>query len=99
MPTSEELFVLAERCAARLSQDGSIRHLPSFSDAEEQCEAEYEALLVAVHEDEVFAPVNIQRQEQLVQSVPVISILTHKQSVIITKAHLPTQRFETYISS
>ena len=69
MPTSEELFVLAERCAARLSQDGSIRHLPSFSDAEEQCEAEYEALLVAVHEDEVFAPVDIQRQEQLVEQI------------------------------
>ena len=69
MPTSEELFVLAERCAARLSQDSSTRHLPSFSDAEEQCEAEYEALLVAVHEDEVFAPVDIQRQEQLVEQI------------------------------
>ncbi|HEY6508984.1 MAG TPA: hypothetical protein VIY56_13280 [Vicinamibacterales bacterium] len=69
MPTSEELFALAERCADQVAQDGSIRHLPSFSDAEEQCEAEYEALLTAVHEDEVFAPVDIQRQEQLVEQI------------------------------
>lgn len=69
MPTSEELFALAERCAARVAQDGSIRHLPSFSDAEEQCEAEYDALLSAVHEDEVFAPVDIHRQEQLVEQI------------------------------
>lgn len=69
MPTSEELFDLAERCADRVAQAGSIRHLPSFSDAEEQCEAEYEALLVAIHEDEVFAPVDIQRQEQLVEQI------------------------------
>ena len=43
--------------------------IPSFSDAEEQCEAEYEALLNAIHEDELFAPVDIQRQEQLVEQI------------------------------
>jgi hypothetical protein len=68
MPTSEELLELAERCAGRLALDGS-RYVPSFSDAEEQCEDEYEALLHAVHEDEVFAPVDLQRQEQLVEQI------------------------------
>jgi hypothetical protein len=69
MPTSEDLLELAERCAARLALDGSLRHVPSFSDAEEQCEDEYEALLNAVHEDEVFAPVDLQRQEELVEQI------------------------------
>ena len=67
MPTSEELLDLAERCAERLALDG--RHVPSFSDVEEQCEDEYEALLNAVHEDEVFAPVDLQRQEELVEQI------------------------------
>ena len=69
MPTSEELLELADRCAAKLDLDGKIRHVPSFSDAEEQCEDEYEELLQAVHEDELFAPVDIQRQEQLVEQI------------------------------
>jgi hypothetical protein len=68
MPTSEDLLDLAERCAERLALDGS-RHVPSFSDVEEQCEDEYEALLNAVHEDEVFAPVDLQRQEELVEQI------------------------------
>ena len=69
MPTSEELFQLAERCAERLELDGKLRHVPSFSDAEEQCEDEYEELLQALHEDELFAPVDIQRQEELVELI------------------------------
>ena len=69
MPTSEELLELAERCAERLALDGALRHVPSFSDAEEQCEEEYEALLNVVHEDEVFAPVDLQRQEELVEQI------------------------------
>jgi hypothetical protein len=69
MPTSEELLELAERCADRLDLGGKARHVPSFSDAEDQCEAEYEDLLQAIHEDELFAPVDIQRQEQLVEQI------------------------------
>jgi len=69
MPTSEELLELAERCAEKLELDGKLRHVPSFSDAEDQCEAEYEDLLQAIHEDELFAPVDIQRQEQLVEQI------------------------------
>lgn len=69
MPTSEDLLQLAERCAAKLELDGKLRHVPSFSDTEEQCEEEYEDLLQAIHEDELFAPVDIQRQEELVEQI------------------------------
>src|SRR5215471_280807 len=69
MPTSQELLDLAERCAAKLDLDGRQRSIPSFSDAEDQCEEEYEELLQAIHEDELFAPVDIQRQEQLVEQI------------------------------
>lgn len=69
MPTSDELLELAELCASKLDVDGTLRHVPSFSDAEDQCEDEYEELLVAIHEDELFAPVDIQRQEELVEQI------------------------------
>lgn len=69
MPTSDELLELAERCASKLDLNGRLRHVPSFSDAEDQCEDEYEALLQTIHEDELFAPVDIQRQEQLVDQI------------------------------
>jgi len=69
MPTSEELLELAERAADKLDLDGQLRHVPSFSDAEEQCEDEYEELLQAIHEDELFAPVDIQLQETLVEKI------------------------------
>ena len=69
MPTSDELLELADLCADKLDLDGKIRHIPSFSDAEEQCEDEYETLLEAIHEDELFAPVDIARQEALVEQI------------------------------
>jgi len=69
MPTTDELLQLAEACADKLDLDGKLRHVPSFSDAEEQCEAEYETLLEAIHEDDVFAPVDIGRQEELVEQI------------------------------
>jgi hypothetical protein len=69
MPISDELMELAERCAAKLELDGKVRHVPSFSDAEQQCEDEYEDLLQAIHDDELFSPVDIQRQEQLVEAI------------------------------
>jgi hypothetical protein len=69
MPTSEELLELADRCAAKLDVEGTRRSVPSFSDAEDACEDQYEELLQAIHEDELFAPVDIQRQEQLVEQI------------------------------
>ena len=69
MPTSEELLELAEQCAKKIDVDDKQRHVPSFSDAEQQCEDEYEELLEAIHEDEVFAPVDLQLQETLVEKI------------------------------
>ena len=69
MPTSEELIELADQCASKLDLDGTLRHAPSFSDVEDQCEDEYEELLQAIHEDELFAPVDIRRQEALVELI------------------------------
>ena len=69
MPTSAELLELAERCAEKLEVDGKMRHVPSFSDTEDLCEDEYEALLEAIHDDELFAPVDIGRQEELVEQI------------------------------
>ena len=69
MPTSQELLDLAERCAAKLDIDGRQRSIPSFSDAEEQCETEYEELLEAIHEDELFESVDVARQEALVEQI------------------------------
>jgi hypothetical protein len=85
MPTSEELLELATRCAEKLAEEGYLRHVPSFSDAEEQCEAEYENLLQAIHEDEVFAPVDIQRQEQLIEQIA-SSLAEDKRTLIVELA-------------
>jgi hypothetical protein len=83
MPTSDELLELADLCASKLEQEGYLRHVPSFSDAEDQCEAEYENLLQAIHEDELFAPVDIQRQEQLVETIA--SALPENQRALIVE--------------
>jgi hypothetical protein len=69
MATSEELLDLADRCAEKLELDGKVRVVPSFSDAEDQFEEEYEELLLAIHEDELFAPVDIARQEEIVEAI------------------------------
>ena len=69
MPTSEELLALADACAEKLDLDGKMRNVPSFSDGEDQFGDEYDDLLQAIHEDELFAPVDIQRQEELVEQI------------------------------
>jgi hypothetical protein len=70
VPTSEELLELAEQCAKKIDLEGKLRHVvPSFSDAEEQCESEYEELLEAIHDDELFESVDLQRQETLVEQI------------------------------
>jgi hypothetical protein len=69
MPTSEELLELADKCADKLELDGQLRHVPSFSDAEDAFGDEYDELLQAIHEDELFAPVDIGHQESLVEQI------------------------------
>jgi hypothetical protein len=83
MPTSDELLELADRCAQKIDLEGKRRHIPSFSDAEEQCEEEYEELLQALHEDELFAPVDIGRQEELVEQIA--AALPEEQRTLIVE--------------
>src|SRR5262245_50772590 len=85
MTTSDELIELADRCASKLELEGTLRHVPSFSDAEQQCEDEYEELLQAIHEDELFAPVDIQRQEDLVERIAA-ALPEDKRSLIVELA-------------
>src|SRR5262245_4811828 len=69
MPTSEELLELAERCADKRELDGQLRHIPALSDAEDQCEEAYEALLRAIHAPELFASVDTQPHCRLGQQL------------------------------
>ena len=65
--TSDDLMDLARAGAERIDMpDDRIRY-PSFSDIEEQCAAEYDELLNALHDDELFAPADVQRQEEIVE--------------------------------
>lgn len=65
----EDLFAIARRCAEKIEPPAQRDRLPSFSEVEEQCEAEYEQLLEALLEDEVFAPVDLAHQETLVELI------------------------------
>lgn len=46
--------------------DDRIRY-PNFADIEEQCAAEYDELIAALYEDELFTPADVQRQEEIVE--------------------------------
>ena len=69
MSDRDELWDLADACAAQVDLEGTFEVAPSFSEVEEQCEDAYEALLEAVHEDELYAPVDLARQETLVEQI------------------------------
>lgn len=65
--TSDDLMDIARAGAERIDMaDNRVRY-PSFGDIEEQCAMEYDELLEALHEDELFAPADVQRQEEIVQ--------------------------------
>jgi hypothetical protein len=68
MPTVDELMELARACADRIDL-GDQRILPALEDIEQQAEDVYEALLDVLQEDEVFGGVNIERQQQLVETI------------------------------
>ena len=64
MPTSDELMRLERACANRITLPRKSRQFPSFSEVEEQCEEEYEELLVVLHDDEVYRSADLAVQEQ-----------------------------------
>ena len=65
----DDLADIARRCAAKVDVPSQPDRLPSFSEVEEQCEEEYERLLEALLDDEVFAPVDLAYQETLVEQI------------------------------
>ena len=65
--TSDDLMDIARAGAERIDMPDNRVRFPSFSDIEEQCATEYDELLEALHEDELFAPADVQRQEEIVQ--------------------------------
>jgi hypothetical protein len=69
MPLSEELLAAARAAAARIDLSTDLRFAPTFALVEEVCGDEYEQLLQLLHEDEVFAPVDLERQERLVEEI------------------------------
>ena len=81
MPTSDDVMQLAEACAARVSLPRLVRRYPSFAEVEEQCADEYEDLLGLLHEDDVFAPADLERQEELVRTIQ-IALPEHLQKLI-----------------
>jgi hypothetical protein len=81
MPTSDDVMQLAEACAARVSLPRRVRRYPSFAEVEEQCADEYEDLLGLLHEDDVFAPSDLERQEELVRTIQ-IALPEHLQKLV-----------------
>lgn len=60
---------IARAGADKLDVQGTVRQYPSFSDIEDQCEEEYGELLEVLHEDQLFRPVSLERQEELVREI------------------------------
>ncbi len=67
--TSEDLMNVARAAADKIELSQKVRAFPSFGDVEEQCETEYDQLLGILHEDEIFEPVDLDRQEELVDAI------------------------------
>jgi hypothetical protein len=70
--TSEELLEIAAAGAEKLPMSADMRRYPTFSDVEEQCEAEYDQLLDLLREDELFATVDLDLQEQLADTIKTV---------------------------
>ena len=81
MPTSDDVMELAEACATRVTLPRRGRRYPSFAEVEEQSADEYEDLLSFIHEDEVFAPADLERQEELVRTIQV-ALPEHLQALV-----------------
>jgi hypothetical protein len=70
--TSDDLMEIARAGAERIDLPHERLRYPCFEDIEQQCAAEYDELLNALHEDEVFAPADVQRQEEIVERLKTI---------------------------
>ena len=81
MPLSEDLLQIARAAAERLDLTPDLRFAPTFALAEEVCGDEYEEMLQLLHEDEVFAPVDLDRQQRAVDAIK--EALTEDQQALV----------------
>jgi hypothetical protein len=79
--TSDDLMDIARAGAERIDMPDERLRYPSFGDIEEQCAAEYEDLLDVLHEDELFQPVDVQRQEEVVAKLKALIGERHEELV------------------
>jgi hypothetical protein len=70
--TSDDLMDIARAGAERIDMPDERLRYPSFSDIEDQAAAEYDELLNVLHEDELFQPVDVQRQEETVDKLKLL---------------------------
>ncbi len=68
MPTADELMELARACAEKVDLSDR-RRTPALEDVEEQASTEYDELLGILQEDDVFGSVDLERQQQLVETI------------------------------
>jgi hypothetical protein len=81
MPLSEELLEIARAAASRMDLSSDLRFAPTFALAEEVCGDEFEQMLQLLHEDEVFAPVDLDVQERAVDAIK--EALTEDQQALM----------------
>jgi hypothetical protein len=79
--TSDDLMHIARAGAERIDLPDERVRFPSFSDIEEQCATEYDDLLNLLHEDELFQPVDVQRQQEAVDQLKALVGEQHEQLV------------------
>lgn len=70
--TSDDLMEIARAGAEKIELPAEHARYPSFGDIEEQCASEYDELLNVLHEDELFQPVDLERQEALVNQLKAV---------------------------
>lgn len=66
--TSDDLMAIARTAADKIDVT-SERQFPTFGDVEDLCEAEFDELLETLHDDEVFEDVDVQRQQELADTL------------------------------
>lgn len=67
--TSDDLMEIARTGAEKVDLSGQRPRYPNFGDVEDQRASEYDDLLEALHDDELFQPVDVAHQEALVEDL------------------------------
>ena len=79
--TSDELMDIARAGAERIDMPDERVRYPSFSDVEDQVATEYDELLNVLHDDELFQPVDLQKQQELVDRLKAL-IGEHNEELV-----------------